>query len=347
MENWRFEHIEYLWALVAVPLLMLLFLIRSIRKKNKLKKLGNSNLRDKLLIGHSGARPVWKNAFLILAFVFLIVGIANPQIGSKMSKVKIKGAEIIIALDVSNSMKAEDITPDRLEKAKLEIAQLLKRIKNDRVGLIVFAGKAFIPVPLTTDYAMIKMYLKGIDTDIISTQGTDMNAAISLAVESFSENDKRSKSVILITDGENHEEDAITAAKEAAEKGITIHTIGLGKKEGVPVPVVNRYGKKEFRKDKEGNVIVSKLNEDLLNEIAAVGKGQYVRASNYGFGLDRIYDQLKKMEKEEFQEKMVADYEDNFQFYLWFALGFLMLEFMILPVKNKFLSRFSLSKAKI
>lgn len=347
MENWQFENIDYLWALTGIPVLMLLFWARNLYKRKLLKRLGTPQLREKLLKDHSKGRPIWKNAFLILAMVSLIIGMANPQTDGITSKVKIKGSEIIIAVDVSNSMKAEDLSPNRLEKAKVDIIQLLNRVKNDRVGLIIFAGKAFIPVPLTTDYAMVKMYLRGIDTDVISTQGTDVAAAISLAQESFSEDKKRNKAIILITDGEDHEENAVETARKASEEGIVIHTIGMGNKEGVPLPARSRYGKKEFRRDKEGNVVVSKLNEGLLNEIASIGKGSYIHASNYGLGLDRVYEQLSKMEKAEFQEKIVTDYEDNFQLYLWIALTLLLIELVILPKKNKLFERFRLANAKI
>ncbi len=347
MDSWIFENSEILWGLAGIPVLLVIFLARSFYKKKQLKKLGSPKLRGLLMEQYSSTRPLLKNGVVLLALVFLLVALANPQVGSKLEKVKVKGAEIVIALDVSNSMKAEDLAPNRLEKAQQEIMQLLNRVKGDRVGLVVFAGKAFVPVPLTNDYAMIKMYLRGIDTDIISTQGTDIGTAITLAQESFTEDGSKNKAIIVITDGENHEENAIKVAKEAAEKGITIHTIGMGKSDGVPVPVTNRYGQKEFRKDKDGNVVVSKLNKNLLNEIAAAGKGQFVKASNSGLGLDKIYEQLKGMEKKDFEEKVVLDYEDDFQFYLWIALALLVLELVILPRKNKFLSRIKIANAKI
>lgn len=309
--------------------------------------LGSKDLQKTLLPEYSASKFLWKNIFLLLAVVCLIIALANPQVGAKIEKVKVKGAEIIIALDVSNSMKAEDIAPNRLDKAKQEILQLLKKMKNDRVGLIIFAGKAFIPIPLTTDYAMIRMYLHSLDTDVISTQGTDISGAIELAMESFSKEEKKDKALIIITDGEDHEDHAVKMAKKAAKMGITVHTIGLGKKEGVPIPVFTRYGKKDFRKDREGNVIVSKLNERLLNEIAKAGKGQYVLANSNDIGLNKIYKQLKGMEKTELKEKTVIDYEDDFQFYLWLALAFLLIEFALLPKKNPFLSRIRIGNAKI
>lgn len=347
MENWKFEYTDAFWLLLTIPVLLLLFILRNYYRKKNYRLLGPVHIRQQLFAASSPGSLVWKNLIILSGMVFLILAIANPQTSARMDKVKIKGAEIIIALDISNSMKAEDISPSRLEKARQEIIQLLSKIRGDRVGLIIFAGKSFYPVPLTTDYAVIKMYLRGIDTDIISTQGTDIGGALKMAMKSFSEDKKSDKAIILITDGENHEENAVDIARQASEAGIFVHTIGLGKKEGVPIPVVNRYGKKEFRKDKQGNVVVSRLNEQLLNEIAAAGKGSFVLANNYGIGLDRIYEQLKGMEKAEFKEKMVIDYEDDFQFYLLIALVLFVIELIILPRKNKFLARFKLSDAQI
>lgn len=347
MKSWTFENIDWLWALTGVQLIVVILIVRRLHQQRQFNLLGGKEALKQLMPDFSPARWLLKHIFLILGFSSLVVALTNPQITSKLEKVKVKGAEIIIALDVSNSMLADDMQPSRLEKARLEIGQLLKNMKTDRIGLIVFAGKAFIPVPLTTDYAMIKMYLKGIDTDIISTQGTDIGGAIALASESFSEDAKSEKALILITDGENHEEDAINNAEEASENGITIHTIGLGKKEGVPIPFFDRYGRKGFKRDQNGNMIVSKLNEQLLNDIAAAGKGQYVHASNYGFGLDRIYKQLQGLEKAEFAEKVMVVAEDDFQFYLWLALLFLTIEFLILPRKNKYLSRINIGNVKV
>ncbi len=347
MENWKFEYTYAFWVLLIIPVLLLLFILRNYYRKKTYRLLGPEHIRQQLFAASSPGSLIWKNITLLIGLVFLIIAIANPQTGARMDKVKVKGAEVIIALDISNSMKAEDISPSRLEKARQEIIQLLSKIRGDRVGLIIFAGKSFYPVPLTTDYAVIKMYLRGIDTDIISTQGTDIGGALKMAMKSFSEDKKSDKAIILITDGENHEENAVDIARQAAEAGISVHTIGLGRKEGVPIPTVNRYGKKEFRKDRQGNVVVSRLNEQLLNEIAAAGKGSFILANNYGIGLDRIYEQLKGMEKTEFKEKMVIDYEDDYQLYLLIALALLVIELMILPRKNKFLARFKLSDAQI
>lgn len=341
MENWIFENNNWLWGLFIIPVLILVFILRQQHKKKQFSKLGTNY--KQLIPLKSVGRIIFKNSLILLAFISLIIGLANPQVGVKTSKVKLKGAEIIIALDISNSMKAQDMSPNRLDKAKLEISRLLKYTKSDRVGLIVFAGKAFMNVPLTTDYARFRMYLKSVDTDYISTQGTDISEAIRLASESFTENSKNNKALIIITDGENHEEAALFEAEEASKKGIAIHTIGLGDRKGVPIPFRTRRGL-EYRKDSDGNLVVTKLNEQLLNEIATIGKGRYLKAQNSGFGLESIYNDLKQMEKEEFEQKSIVDGEDDFQLYLAIALILLLLEFIILPRKNSYFAKINLNK---
>lgn len=343
----RFENSDWLWALAGIPLLVGVFIVHYYTNKKAYSKLGSTRNLSQLFTLRSRSRMIWKSVLLTLAYVALVIALANPQYGTRMEKVKIKGAEILIALDVSKSMLADDIKPSRIEKAKIEIIQLMKQLRNDRIGLIIFAGRAFTPLPLTTDYAMVKMYLRGIDTDIISTQGTDIGAAINIASESFSDDKNKNKALIIITDGENHEEEALDQARALAEKGVSIHTIGLGSTTGVPIPVFNKYGSKSFQKDKEGNVIVTKLNEQILNELAAIGNGQYIKANNSGLGLNALYKSLKGLEKKDLEEKVVTEYEDHFQLYLWIALILIAVEQMILPRKNKILSKVKILEAKI
>ncbi len=347
MNLFQFENIDWLWGLAAIPVLSILFFISMKLRKSAVKKLGNNQLMSQLFGMSSGARLIWKFVLYMLAYAAIIVALANPQHGSKLEKVKVRGAEIIIALDISNSMMADDISPNRLEKAKLEINQLLKNLGNDRIGLIVFAGRSFMPIPLTTDYAMVKMYMRAIDTEIISTQGTDIGEAIDLASESFSDDKKRSKALIIITDGEHHEDDIIDKVEALSEKEIVVHTVGLGDPNGVPIPFFDRYGRKTFRKDKEGNVVVTKLNEAMLNEIASVGQGKYIRASNSGLGLKQLYRELKGLDKTDIEEKVVTDYEDQFQLYLWIAIALLFLNEAILPRKNKHFARIKIEEIKI
>ena len=281
-----------------------------------------------------------------MAFCSLVVGIANPQIGSKLQEVKREGVDIMIALDLSNSMKAEDLVPNRLERSKMAIQQFIDQLKSDRIGIIVFGGQAYVQLPITTDYAAAKLFLSTIDTDIIPTQGTAIGAAIELAMESFDMKSATAKSVIVITDGENHEDDAMQAATAAAEEGVTIHTIGVGSPQGAPIPVYRGRKQVDFRKDKEGNTIMTKLNEQMLKQIAANGNGIYVRASNSQSGLEYIMEEINKMEKVEFGTKVYTDYEDRFQFFVGFALLLLLLDVLLLERKNLWLNTSKLFEIK-
>ena len=343
----RFENPEYLYGLVLLPVLLLFFWITGRKRKKALAQLGELNIIGGLMPALSYSRPKFKNLFLLLAFTFLILALANPQIGSKLETVKRKGVEIMIAIDVSNSMLAEDIKPNRLERAKRAISQLVKKLYNDKLGLVVFAGDAFIQLPITTDYAAARMFLESVNTNIVPVQGTAIGKAIEIATESFSEDQTKNKALIIITDGENHEDDAIEMATKAAEKGIIVHTIGMGLPQGAPIPVYNRNGQKDFRKDNEGNVVVTKLNEPMLQNISAAGTGMYVRANNAQTGLEMLYEKINEMEKEEFESKVYADYEDRFQLLVILALCCLFIEFIILPRKNKILSKIDLFKFKV
>jgi len=343
----RFENPEYLYGLVLLPVLLLFFWITGRKRKKALAQLGELNIIEGLMPALSYSRPKFKNLFLLLAFTFLILALANPQIGSKLETVKRKGVEIMIAIDVSNSMLAEDIKPNRLERAKRAISQLVKKLYNDKLGLVVFAGDAFIQLPITTDYAAARMFLESVNTNIVPVQGTAIGKAIDIATESFSEDQTKNKALIIITDGENHEDDAIEMATKAAEKGIIVHTIGMGLPQGAPIPVYNRNGQKDFRKDNEGNVVVTKLNEPMLQNISAAGTGMYVRANNAQTGLEMLYEKINEMEKEEFESKVYADYEDRFQLLVMLALCCLFIEFIILPRKNKILSKIDLFKFKV
>ncbi len=343
----RFENPEFLYGLVLLPVLLLFFWITGKKRKKALTQLGELNIIEGLMPAISYSRPKFKNLFLLLAFTFLILALANPQIGSKLETVKRKGVEIMIAVDVSNSMLAEDIKPNRLERAKRAISQLVKKLYNDKLGLVVFAGDAFIQLPITTDYAAARMFLESVNTNIVPVQGTAIGKAIDIATESFSEDQTKNKALIIITDGENHEDDAIEMATKAAEKGIIVHTIGMGLPQGAPIPVYNRNGQKDFRKDNQGNVVVTKLNEPMLQNISAAGTGMYVRANNAQTGLEILYEKINEMEKEEFESKVYADYEDRFQLLVMLALCCLFIEFIILPRKNKILSKIDLFKFRV
>ncbi|UZR92825.1 vWA domain-containing protein [Chondrinema litorale] len=343
----RFENQEFLYALFLLPVMLVFFWFSGRKRKKALKRMGEMEVIQGLMPELSFTRPIIKNAFLILAFIFLVFAMANPQIGSKLETVKRKGVEIMIAIDVSNSMLAEDIKPNRLERARRAISQLVKKLHNDKIGLVVFAGDAYIQLPITTDYAAARMFLQSVNTKIVPIQGTAIGKAIELSMGSFTSDQTKNKALIIITDGENHEDDAITMASKAAEEGVIVHTIGMGLPQGGPIPVYNQYGQKDYRKDNTGNVVVTKLNENMLQQVAAAGNGLYVRANNAETGLDMLYDKINEMDKEEFESKVFADYEDRFQPLVLLAIVCLLIEFIILPRKNKILNKINLFKYRI
>ena len=277
----------------------------------------------------------------MLALASIIIGIARPQFGSKLKTEKRKGIELIIALDVSNSMMAEDIQPNRLERAKRAISQLVDKLSNDKIGLIVFAGDAYIQLPITADYVSAKLFLNSISPSMVPTQGTAIGAAIELGVKSFNPQFAGSKAMIIITDGENHEDDAVGAAKAAAEKGVFVYTIGMGLPQGGPIPDFSN-GMRNYRKDKNGNTIVTKLDEPMLQKIAEAGKGAYVRANNAQVGLNNLFNEVDKMQKSELESQIYADYDDQFQYFIGLGLLLILLDFLILERKNKYLKNYRL-----
>jgi Ca-activated chloride channel family protein len=289
----------------------------------------------------SASRPVVKFIILMIALGSIILGLARPQFGSKLKTEKRKGIELIIALDVSNSMMAEDIQPNRLERAKRAISQLVDKLSSDKIGLIVFAGDAYTQLPITADYVSAKLFLNSISPQMVPTQGTAIGAAINLGMKSFNPQFEGSKAMIIITDGENHEDDAIGAATEAAKQGIVIYTLGMGLPQGGPIPeFVN--GQKAYRKDRQGNVIVTKLDEQMLQKIAEAGNGAYIRANNSQVGLNNLFSEVNKMEKSELETQIYADYDDKFQYFIGFGIFLILIDFLILERKNKYLKNFKL-----
>ena len=337
----RFGNIENLYLLVIIPVLILLFMILFSLRKKALRRFGNMQVIEPLMPALSFARPVIKFILIVLALTSLIFGIARPQFGSKLREIKREGVEIIIALDVSNSMMAEDIQPNRLERAKQAIAKMVDRLVNDKIGLIVFAGDAYIQIPITTDYVSAKLFLNTISTEIVPKQGTAIGSAIELGMKSFTQQEETSKALIIITDGENHEDDAIEIAKAAVEKGVRVHTIGIGLPKGAPIPVYNG-GQKNYLKDNSGETVISKLDEDMLRKIAVAGEGVYIRSTDTRVGLDKLFDEINKMEKQEMEAKIYSDYDERFQYVFAICLFFLLLEFFILERKNKWLSKIKL-----
>jgi Ca-activated chloride channel family protein len=265
-----------------------------------------------------------------IGFFFFVIGLARPQIGAKLKEHETKGAEIMIVLDVSNSMLAQDYSPDRLERAKLAIARLVDKLRDDRIGLIVFAGNSFVQLPITTDYVSAKMFLNTISTSSVPIQGTAIGDAINTAMRSFSIQSEKSRAIIVITDGENHEDDPVAAAAQAAEMGVRVFTIGVGSPEGKPIPMDG-----ELLKDKDGNIVVTRLDEAVLQDVAAAGDGVYVRAGNSEFGLNPAIDEIRKMEDERFSSVVFEEYDEQFMYFLAIALFFFVLELLIGDRKSK------------
>jgi len=336
----QFERPDILYLLILIPILVIWFIILQSQKKRRMQQFGEDDLLKVLMPDSSKSRPRTKFWFLNIAFIFFIIGLANPQIGSKLQEMKRKGVEIIIALDVSNSMMAEDIKPNRLKRAKRTISQLIDKLRGDKVGLIVFAGKAYVQMPTTTDYHAAKMFLSSISPGIVPVQGTAIGEAIELGTNSFSPKNDKNKVLLIITDGENHEEGAVKLTEEATQKGIHVYTIGMGLPQGTPIPVYTRYGRKDYRRNKNGEIVMTKLNETMLQQIASAGEGEYIPANQ----LDNLMDDIQKMDKQEFESRIYSDYEDRFQYFFGIALLFLILEFITLNRKNKYLKNVNLFK---
>lgn len=339
----RFEHIEFLWAIAFVaPFLLLVAFFYHQWKKNKLKAFSNTAIIERLMPNVSKTLPKVKFSLFFLAFISLMIGLANLQFGTKMEEVKREGVDLMIALDVSNSMLAEDLSPNRLERAKRAIYQLIEKLQNDRLGIIIFAGDAYVQLPITTDYSSAKLFLESIGTDIVPVQGTAIGTAIDLALKSFDYENGTSKAIVVITDGENHEDDAKEMAAQAVEREVIVHTIGMGSEAGAPLPIYQNGRQVGFRTDNNNTTVISKLNEVMLQEIAQAGNGTYVRATNANAGLDVIMNEINKMEKKEFGSKVFKDYDDRFQIFLLISLAFLGLEFFISKRKSTKLDKIKL-----
>ncbi|MBR3709467.1 MAG: VWA domain-containing protein [Bacteroidales bacterium] len=348
MENvLRFEHPEYLYWLLIIPVLIIIYILIRLRQDKVFKRFADVEMRDYLVPQRSGRRSVFKFIVFLLMIACLILGLANLQSGSKMEEVKREGIDLYIAVDVSNSMNAQDIVPSRLDRSKQAINKLIGDLQGDRLGVIVFAEKAFVQLPITTDYAAAKMFLASVNTNSVASQGTAIGEAINLAMNSFS-SDERSKAIIIISDGEDHENDAaMSAAKEAAKKGIKIYTIGMGLPDGAPIPEYNQYGRMVgYKKDKSGNTIVTRLDEEMLRRIADAGGGMYVRANNSNVGLEKIYDDISKLDKTEIETQVFTDYEDQFQWFVGAAIILLLVLIFMSSGKKGWETKFNIFERK-
>ncbi|MDR0757594.1 MAG: VWA domain-containing protein [Tannerella sp.] len=327
----RFANPEFLYLLLALPALAVLYIYVVLANRKALRKYGNPTLISQLMPEVSSKRQHAKFWLLFSSIAVIVFVIAGPQFGSKLETVKRQGVEIVICLDVSNSMMAEDIKPNRLEKAKQMLSIMTDGFSNDKVGLIVFAGDAFTQLPITSDYISAKMFLASINPSMVSSQGTAIERAINLALRSFTPNDASSKAILIITDGENHEGDATKAAADAAEKNIKVHVVGIGSPQGVPIPI----DRNNFLKDSEGNTVVTKLNEQMCKEIAAAGQGIYVRAENNNAALRTLQAEINKMDKTEMDSKIYSEYDEQFHVPAWIALALLTIELLMLERKNR------------
>jgi len=346
MQIFRFANPDYLYLLLLLPVMILLYIVNEIRKRRARRRLGESRLVSSLMPELSDSRSVIKFMLLLLAEFSGIILLARPQFGSRIEDVRKQGIEVIIALDVSNSMLAEDIQPDRLSRAKQAISRLVDNLDNDKIGLIIFAGDAYTQIPITTDYVSAKMFLSEISPEMVPKQGTAIGAAINLGVRSFSPGEEKSKALIIITDGENHEDDPVSAAEEAAKAGVVIYTIGIGSTEGVPIPVTLN-GRKDYLRDASGNTVITRLDEDILKKIAMSANGSFVRASNTNIGLDQIYSDIKKMKKQDLESSQYTEYNDQFQIFAAMALFFLIAEFIVMDRKNRRLADIRLFKFRV
>ena len=328
----RFANPDFLYLLLLLPLIVAVYLYSNHRRRQNIRKYGDPALLKELMPTISKYRPDVKFWLTFSALALIIIMLARPQFGSKMETVKRSGVETVIALDISNSMLAEDVAPSRLEKSKKLIARLIDTFNNDKVGLNVFAGEAFTQLPITSDYISAKMFLESINPSLISTQGTDIGAAIRLAIKSFTPNDGVGKAIIVITDGENHEGGAIEAAKEAAEKNMQVFILGVGSPNGSPIPV--ERGSNDFRRDKNGEVIVTKLNEAMCQEIAKAGNGVYIRVDNSNSAEKILNEQIAKLAKSDVESQVFTEFDEQFQALAWLILILLVAEMLILERKN-------------
>lgn len=341
----RFADIEMLWWLLTIPVFVVAYVLITRHKRRQLSEFGDPELMAQLMPDASKSRPIVKFALLMVALSLLIIAAARPQYGQQEKTVKRQGIEVMVALDISNSMLAEDVAPNRLDRAKQMLSKMIDNMVDDKVGLVVFAGEAFTQLPITCDYVSAKMFLNTISPKLIPTQGTAIGAALQTAIRSFgSQESDAGRAIILITDGENHEDDAIAAAKQAQELGIQVFVIGIGKPEGSPIPVP---GTNDYIKDRSGQVVVSRLNEEMCQEIAQAGKGAYVRCDNTNTAMRALQQELDRIATTDLETTVYADYNEQYQSFVLIALLLLVIDFFILMRQNHRLSRMDLFKEKV
>jgi len=328
-----------LWLLLLLPVMAAGLVVVFLLRRRRLARLGDAALLRTLMPEASPRRERYKATLVICAVALVTLALARPQMGSKLREVKREGVEMVLAVDVSNSMLAQDIEPSRLERTKYAITRLLENLGQDRVGLVVFAGAAYVQLPVTADYVTARNFVAQLSPAMVSNQGTAIGAALKMAASSFSSDSEGSRVIILITDGENHEGNALATAQELAKQGIKIYAIGIGTPEGSPISING-----DFIRDKEGNMVVSKLDEELLQKIALGSGGAYIRATSTSLGLSEIVDKVKQTEKRRLSATLFEEYNEKFQYILALALALLVVEALILERKNRILARFNIFK---
>lgn len=315
---------QYILLLLLVPLLFVAYALHLRVRRKRIAKIGDPELVNRLMPDASAGKGWLKVSLLAAAWLFFVLGLTRPQLGARLKEHQSQGVEVMIALDVSNSMLAEDYSPNRLERSKLAISRLVDRLQGDRIGLVIFAGEAFTQLPITADYVSAKIFLKNIDTGSVPIQGTALAEALMTSARSFSTQSERSRAIILITDGEDHEGDVLEAAKAIAEQGIRIYCIGVGSPQGKPIPIGG-----SLMKDSSGEIVVTRLDEDILQEIAGVGGGKYVRAGTTEFGLNPVIEDIRTIDKEEFNSIVFEDFDEQYMYFFAIALFFLILELLV------------------
>ena len=339
----HFEHTEYLWLLVAVAAVGALWGVAAWQRRKKIARWADLSMLGRLIPDQSGWRPAAKMVLTLMGMALVVVALANPQVGTKLEKAKRTGGDVAICIDVSNSMMAEDVKPNRLERSKRAVSQLVGRMAGDRVSLVVFAGTSFIQMPLTNDYSAVKLFLDQVSCDMIATQGTAIGGAIEKAMQTFGYGDpdrewekSRGRAIIVISDGENHEDDAVGQARAAWKEGVRVCTIGLGEPKGSPIPEHSTRGSQgSYKRDRNGDIIMTYLNEQMLRDIASAGGGNYQRAGNAGSELSDIAKVIDNLEKEDYDETVLGGYESRFQYPLVAALLCLIAELLIFERRNR------------
>ncbi|MCK0161344.1 VWA domain-containing protein [Allomuricauda sp. F6463D] len=339
----QFDEKIYFYLLAIIPVMALAFFFLQIWKKKTQKRFANTSILKRLAPNRSSFKSTVKLVLLLVGLALLIMGLVNPKIGTKLETVKREGVDIVFAIDVSKSMLAEDIAPNRLEKAKRIVSEIINQLASDRIGIIAYAGQAYPQLPITTDYGAAKMFLQSMNTDMLSSQGTAINAAIDLASTYYDDSQQTNRVLFIVSDGEDHSENStINAVEKATQNGIRIFTIGVGKEKGAPIPIKRNNIVETLKKDNEGEVVITKLNENVLIEIAERGNGEYIDGSNTENAVDYIKEQLNRMDKTEFEAKQFAEYKDQFQWFLAAGFLFLFLDIFVLDRKTQWLKKLNL-----